>query len=144
MLNRDRLIQLIKMLTCMCKGDEAYEVKVSEWKNTRSLAANRKMWACLSDIASQVKWPVNGHIKLISADDWKDILSASLKQEGRIAQGIDGGFVMLGQRTSKMKVQEMCDLIEVIYAFGASRDVKWSESIPPEYEEFANMKEANR
>jgi Ni,Fe-hydrogenase I small subunit len=60
-----------------------------------------------------------------------------LKREGRIAQGIDGGFVMLGQRTSKMKVQEMCDLIELIFAFGSSNGVVWSESIPAEYEEFA-------
>lgn len=123
---------------------DALSVKVSDWKDTRSLASNRKMWSCLSDIASQVKWTVNGVVTLISAEDWKDILSASLKREGRIAAGIDGGFVMLGQRTSKMKVQEMCDLIEVIYAFGASNDIKWSEPIPPEYLEFSNRKEANR
>jgi Ni,Fe-hydrogenase I small subunit len=95
------------------------------------------MWSCLGDISKQVPWHVNGVVGLISTEDWKDILSASLKREGRIAQGIDGGFVMLGQRTSKMKVQEMCDLIELIYAFGAGYGVVWSEPIPAEYQEFS-------
>jgi hypothetical protein len=104
-----------------------------------SLASNRKMWACLGDIAKQVQWPVNGFVQFLSAEDWKDILSASLKKEGRMAQGIDGGFVMLGQRTSKMKVKEMCDLIEIIYAFGANNGVVWSESVPDEYLEFSRM-----
>ena len=138
-LHTGNLIELSRILASMLTVKEVLEIKVSEWKDTRSLAANRKMWACLGDITRQVEWPVNGQVKLISADDWKDILSASLKREGRIAQGIDGGFVMLGQRTSKMKVQEMCDLIEIIYVFGSNHNVKWSEAIPPEYMEFARL-----
>ena len=138
-LQRDNLIALTRNLASMLTVADVFEVKVSEWKNTRSLASNRKLWACLGDVSEQVEWPVNGTLGLLSAEDWKDILSASLRKEGRIAQGIDGGFVMLGQRTSKMKVQEMSDLIEVIYAFGASHNVKWSEAIPAEYLEFSQL-----
>jgi hypothetical protein len=138
-LDKSTLMGIAGKFAAMCTGDDVYSVKMSEWKDTRSLASNRKMWACLGDIAKQVQWPVNGFVQFLSAEDWKDILSASLKKEGRMAQGIDGGFVMLGQRTSKMKVKEMCDLIEIIYAFGANNGVVWSESVPDEYLEFSRM-----
>lgn len=96
---------------------------------TRSLDSNAKMWAMLADIAAQVKWPINGVLQALSAEDWKDILSASLSQENRIAQGVRGGFVMLGKRTSRMTVREMSELIEFMHAFGAEQNVVWSERV---------------
>ncbi|RAP72984.1 protein ninB [Candidatus Erwinia dacicola] len=41
--------------------------------------------------------------------------------------GIDGGFVVLGQSTSKMRVSEMRDLIELISAFGAEHGVNFGD-----------------
>ena len=96
---------------------------------TRSLDANAKMWAMLSDISKQVEWPLNGVTQKLSPEDWKDILSASLQQENRIAQGVRGGFVMLGQRTSRMSVRQMSELVEFMYAFGAEHEVRWSERV---------------
>jgi len=95
----------------------------------RTIEQNAKMWAMLSDIASQVEWPVNGKVQHISPNDWKDILTAGLRKEQRIAQGVDGGFVMLGTRTSKLTVSEMSELIEFIQWFGETREpkVKWTE-----------------
>jgi hypothetical protein len=95
---------------------------------TRSLDQNAKMWAMLSDIAAQVEWHADGRLGLLTADDWKDILSAGLTKSQRVAQGVEGGFVMLGQRTSKMTVKEMCDLIEFAQFFGDSKGVVWSKS----------------
>jgi NinB protein len=44
--------------------------------------------------------------------------------EMRMVPALDGrGFVSLGTRTSKLTKSEMSDLIEVIYAFGATRGV---------------------
>ena len=63
---------------------------------------------------------------MMSKEDWKDVLTANWKREQRIAQGIDGGIVMLGQRTSKMTMAQMSELIELMYAFGAERGVIWS------------------
>lgn len=91
----------------------------------RSLASNRLMWALLADIADQVEWQVNGHRQKIAAEDFKHILSASLFREQRIAEGVDGGFVILGQHTSKMTKAQMSDLIELLFAFGAERGVKF-------------------
>ncbi|MBE8365951.1 recombination protein NinB, partial [Leptospira borgpetersenii] len=45
----------------------------------------------------------------------------------RSAPGINVGFVVLGQSTSKMRISEFSELLELIYAFGAERGVSWSE-----------------
>ena len=37
-------------------------------------------------------------------------------------------MVLLGQRTSKMTVREMKDLIDLAYAFGNERGVEWSRT----------------
>ncbi len=96
----------------------------------RTLEQNALMWAVLTDISKQLEWPVNGAMRKLAKEDWKDILSAGLKKEQRIAQGIDGGFVLLGQRTSKMSKTAMGDLIDLAYAFGAERGVTFTEPQP--------------
>lgn len=91
----------------------------------RSMVQNSKMWAMLSDVSKQVQW----YGLKLSAEDWKDVLSASLRKEIRTVPNIDGnGLVVLGMRTSQMTIGEMNEMIEFLYAFGASKDVVWSES----------------
>lgn len=97
---------------------------------TRSLDANAKMWAMLTDIAKQVEW----HGQHLTNEEWKDVLTAALKQQ-RVVPGLEGGFVVIGARTRNMTVREMSDLIELAYAFGAQHDVKWSEPTSRGYEE---------
>lgn len=84
---------------------------------------NRLLWAALSDVAEQVEW----HGMKLEPEDWKHVFSAGLKKQ-RAVPGIDGGFVVLGQSTSKMSKAEFSELIELIYAFGAERGVKFKES----------------
>lgn len=93
----------------------------------RSQEQNRRLWALLSDIASQVEWPVDGRNQRLSPEDWKHIFSAGLKRHQRVAMGLDGGFVILGQSTRRMTVAEMGDLMELITAFGSERQVRWSD-----------------
>lgn len=100
---------------------------MKELTDRRTHEQNRLMWALLTDLSDQVEWSVDGIKQLISPDDWKHIMTAGLKKEQRIAQGIEGGFVILGQYTHKMNKAEMAELIELIQAFGANHDVKWSE-----------------
>ena len=88
----------------------------------RTSAQNRKMWAMLGDVAKQVDW----YGQKLSAEDWKHIFSASLKKQ-RAVPGIDGGFVVLGLSTRRMSSKEISDLIELMYAFGADKDVEWTE-----------------
>jgi hypothetical protein len=95
---------------------------------TRTLDQNALLWSCLTDIAKQVQWPVNGRHEYLTADEWKAIFSASLKQEQRMAMGLQGGFVMLGERTSRMSIKQMTELIDLIHAFGNERGVQWSQT----------------
>lgn len=94
----------------------------------RTEAQNNLLWSRLSDLASQVPWTVDGKLQNISPNDWKDICTAGLRKEQRIAAGIEGGFVVLGARTSRMTVGQMKDLLDFIEYVGDSRDpkVKWT------------------
>jgi hypothetical protein len=96
-------------------------------ERTRTLDQNARLWSMLADIADQVQWPVDGVLQKLPPEDWKTLLSAGVVKATRVAQGIDGGFVMLGQRTSKMTVRQMSDLIEFIQYFGDERGVQWTE-----------------
>lgn len=89
---------------------------------TRSSEQNRRLWAMLGDVARQVDW----YGQKLSADDWKHVFSASLKKQ-RAVPGIDGGFVILGQSTSKMTVSEMSELQTLIEAFGAEKGVIFND-----------------
>lgn len=91
-------------------------------QETRSNAQNRRMWAMLGDVARQVNW--YGH--QLDAEDWKHIFSANLNKQ-RAVPGLDGGFVVLGTRTSRMSKQEMSELMELMAAFGAQQGVIWSD-----------------
>ena len=93
----------------------------------RTLDQNAKLWALLTDISKQLKWPVDGELQYLTPEDWKVITTAGLKRHQRIAMGMDGGFVMLGASTSKMKKEEMIELIELIMAFGAEHEIAWSD-----------------
>jgi hypothetical protein len=126
---------------CQRRADagEDFDVTVSEPK--RTLDSNACMWATLADIAKQVEWPhTNGKgewsIALMSADAWKTVLTAGFEQEVKMAQGIGGGNVMLGARTSQYSRRKMGDLLEFVHAFGSERGVKWSARASDELAEF--------
>lgn len=91
-------------------------------QNRRSLGQNSLMWALLSDISRQVEW----HGQMLSKNDWKWIFTAAVRRQ-RMVPGIDGGMVFLGEPTSGMSKEELSDLIELIYHFGAERSVEWTE-----------------
>ena len=90
----------------------------------RSNDQNALMWSLLTQISQQVEW----FGKFRSPEDWKDLITAGLAKHQRIAQGLEGGVVMLGSRTSRMSKQELAELIEYIYATGADRGVVWDEA----------------
>jgi len=99
-------------------------------EKTRSLDQNARLWAMLRDISEQLEWPVDGRMQKLSDSEWKDILTAGLYKEQKVAQGINGGFVMLGRSTRKMTVREMKELMDFADWFGAEKGVKFSA---PEY-----------
>lgn len=94
----------------------------------------------LTDLSKQLQWPVDGELQWLSKEDWKVIMSAGLKKHQRIAKGIEGGWVMLGASTSRMKVGEMSDLITLMLAFGVERDIQWTDPTVPPIEAYGDMR----
>lgn len=89
----------------------------------RSDAQNRRLWAMLRDISEQVDW----YGQKLTDEEWKHVFTASLKRQ-KAVPGLDGGFVVLGQSTSKMTKAEMCELQELMEAFGAEKGVQFRAS----------------
>lgn len=90
----------------------------------RTIPQNDRLWASLTDVASQVPW--HGH--KLKPDDWKFIFLDALKRELRIVPNIEGnGFVNLGRSSSDLSKAEMSELLELIYAFGAQHGVTFHD-----------------
>jgi len=92
-------------------------------ERTRSIDQNRKLWACLSDVSRQVEW----HGRWLDSESWKCIFTAALKKQDVVPNLNGDGFVVIGQSTSKMRVSEFSDLLELIQSFGAEKGIRWSE-----------------
>ena len=95
------------------------------------------MWAMLTDVATQLRW----HGQMLRTDDWKLVFLEALKRELRIVPNIDGtGFVNLGQSSSDLSKEEMSNLIELIFAFGANHGVIFNDPMEsPPVETYAQV-----
>lgn len=90
----------------------------------RSLDQNALLWSLLGQVSAQVEWY---GVKL-SSEDWKLMFLDGLKRELRMVPNLDGnGFVNLGRSSSDLTVSEMTDLIELIFKFGAERELRFRE-----------------
>lgn len=90
---------------------------------TRTTRQNSRLWALLTDLAQQVDW----YGQKLSAADWKDVCTASLRKS-RVVPGIDQGtYVVTGLHTSTMTIAELGDLMLLIEAFGAEHGVVFSD-----------------
>lgn len=92
---------------------------------TRSTEQNSRMWAMLTEVSNQVEW----YGRKLTPEAWKCVFSASLKKQD-VVPGLHGDFVVIGQSTSQMSVREMSDLMELMSAFGAEHNVRFTA---PEY-----------
>lgn len=108
-------------ITAVSAAPTGYIVEVKE--PTRTIAQNALLWSCLHDISSQVVW----HGRKLAPESWKHLFSASLNGQEAVPNLQGDGFVVLGKSTSKMRVSEMRDLIELIHAFGAEHNVRFSD-----------------
>ena len=94
----------------------------------RTLAQNDRMWAMLTDVSVQLEW----HGAKRSPEDWKllflDSLERALGHEPDIVPSLDGdGYVRLDGSSSKLSVDEMTQLIELIFVFGSNHGVTFHE-----------------
>ncbi|WP_308444366.1 recombination protein NinB [Laribacter hongkongensis] len=118
---REQMTRAYRAVCELADSGEALEVTVRT-KSIRSAQANALMWVRLGELEEQTDW----HGIRLTAEEWKDLLSAGLVAS-KVVPNIDGtGFVIVGQRTSKMSVKQMNELIVLIEAFGAERGVRFS------------------
>ena len=91
----------------------------------RSLEQNAAQWPILDAFSSQLQWPVNAELVYMSAEEWKDLLTAAFNRETvRIAKGLDGGVVMLGLRTSRFTKKRFSEWLDFLNATAALRGVR--------------------
>jgi hypothetical protein len=105
-----------------------WETRVEFKGPKRTLPQNDRMWAMLTDLSLQLAW----HGQRLAPDDWKLVMLDALRRETReplrIVPNTDGtGFVNLSTSSSDLSKEEMTALIEIIFAFGASHSLEWSE-----------------
>lgn len=107
---------------CVRNAPDGYIVTVAE--PTRNLDQNAAQWPILQAFSEQLEWPVNGIMTKLDPHEWKDILTAAFRNEShRVATGINGGMVLLGQRTSNFSKAEFSDWLEFLHITASSRGV---------------------
>ena len=111
-----------RAMACVADAPEGYVVTVQE--PTRSTDQNAAQWPILEAFAEQLQWPVNGAMVSLSAEEWKDVLTAAFQGETvRLAMGLNGGVVMLGLRTSQMGKRRFSEWLDFLNATAALRGV---------------------
>lgn len=115
---RDRVAKLLASLPDMTR----VEIKGPK----RTLDQNAKMWAALTDVATQ-----KTHCgRVYPPEDWKIIFLHALGRETRFVPSLDeSSFIPIGQSSSDLSKAEMSDLLELIAAWGAQNDVKFQEPV---------------
>jgi NinB protein len=113
---RARIIEAVRI------APEGTRVEMSEAK--RSLEANAKMWACLTDVARQ-----KTHLgRTYTTDQWKALFLNALGHEVEFIPSLNGStFFPYGHRSSNLSKGEMSELIEFILKWGADNGVVFHE-----------------
>lgn len=89
-------------------------------KARRTLSQNSRMWAMLTDVADQVRH--NG--RTYTPDQWKVLFMHACGREVQFIPSLDGAtFIPWGQSSSDLSKEEMSELIEFMFAWGAEKGV---------------------
>lgn len=100
----------------------------------RSLDQNARLWAMLSDVASQKTHAGRRY----TTDQWKCLFLAALGREIQFLPSLDGStFVPYGGRSSQMTKADMGDLLSFMTEWGDKNGVVWSDPQAPKQGEVA-------
>lgn len=93
----------------------------------RSLPQNSRMWAMLTDVATQ-----KTHCgRKYTTDQWKLLFMHACGREVQFIPALDNStFIPWGQSSSDLSRQEMTDLIEFIFSWGAEHGVVFHDLEP--------------
>lgn len=112
-----------RALQYIANAPEGWEVYAGPQR--RNLDQNDAQWPILDAFAEQLQWPVNGSMVYMTAEEWKDVLTAAFKREQvRLAMGLEPGqVVMLGQRTSRFSKAKFSEWLDFLNSVAAQRGV---------------------
>jgi hypothetical protein len=90
----------------------------------RSLPQNDRMWAMLTDVATQKE-----HCgRKYTPDQWKILFMHACGREVQFIPALDNStFIPFGQSSSDLSKSEMTDLIEFVFAWGAQNGVVFQD-----------------
>lgn len=117
------------------EAPEGYMVQISEPAKKR--IQEEKYHAQIGDIAKQTthigrKWDADD-MKRLLVDEFAEemrLAGTPLHHDGRVIPSLDGKrIVQLGIQTRDFYVKEASQFIEFLYAWGAQRDVVWTEPV---------------
>ncbi len=90
----------------------------------RTLAQNDRMWAMLTDIATQKEHAGRKY----TPDQWKILFMHACGREVQFIPSLDNQtFIPWGQSSSDLSKQEMTDLIEFMFSWGAEHGVTFHD-----------------
>ncbi len=99
--------------------------RVEYKKAKRSIPQNDRMWAMLTDIATQKKHADRRY----TTDQWKVLFMHACGREVQFLPALDGStFVPWGQSSSDLSKEEMTEMIEFIFAWGAENGVVFHDT----------------
>jgi hypothetical protein len=102
-------------------ADHGYVMRLGA--ETRRDVQNRKLWPMLKDIQQQVPG-----FDAFTTEDIKHRFMNALGTEMRFLPELEGqGMFPVGMRSSTLTVAQFSGLVELIYAFGAKHNVRWSD-----------------
>lgn len=88
----------------------------------RTNEQNSKMWAMLSDVAR-----AKPEGRELTTDKWKALFMDAIGIPADWEPGINGGVVNVGYRSSRLTKEQMSDMIEQMYSYGAEHGVRWTD-----------------
>lgn len=100
------------------------ETRVEFKAPKRSLPQNDRMWAMLTDVASQKEHAGRKY----TPDQWKVLFMHACGRAVQFLLSLDEAtFIPWGQSSSDLSKEEMTELIEFIFAWGAEHGVVFQE-----------------
>lgn len=96
-------------------------------RSKRTLPQNDHMWSLLTEVSQQAT-----HMgRKYDTNSWKCIFLHALGREIEFLPSLDGKEIIpYGNSSSDLSKQEMSDLIDLIYAWGATHDIKFTGAVP--------------
>lgn len=118
--NREQLINMIR------NAPSGTEIEIRHGV-PHTIEQRAKMRCMLRDISKQCTW----YGVKFPEDVWKNIFTAEVRRDLVFPDIHGAGYVLMGDSTKEMLIEEMASIIDLMHAFGDEHGVKFKgDSLP--------------